>query len=432
MKLERQKFLFLHLFMATILSGVFFSMPADALVIEAGSFREAVPSEISQSWISIGTRITPFSTTKSEIENTSFCDAPILCLWNLSRRSRETTAVRASNETNPDAIRSYVTLLSSKAARSPKNAKFGTDENGTIIVTEESADGITIHEAEAVPAIEQALRTNIDSIRIPATVEKPEISSDDIETLGIRELIAEGMTDFSGSPKNRIHNIERALEQFQGIVIRPGEELSFVKYLGEVDGAHGYLPELVIKYNKTEPEFGGGICQVSSTLFRAAVNAGFKITARKNHAYPVRYYKPYGMDATIYIPNPDFRFVNNSKAAVLILSSIEASKLTFRFYGTKDGRSVEIDGPHILESNPDGSMKTVFSQKVTDASGNTLLNDSFPSSYKSPDLYPHFEILSEKPKDWTKKQWAEYLVQKNDYEAKLRAAYATVVKSIAN
>jgi vancomycin resistance protein YoaR len=422
----------LSIFLAALIMGSSAFPTADALTIEAGPFREDIPTEISAGWFSIGTELVPVSSTRSEMENISFCDTPVLCIWNLSRRSRETAAVRTTSETNPDAIRSYAVVLSSKAVHEPKNAKFGMAEDGSIITVEKSENGIAIDEPTIVAAIEESIRAGSGTTFIPVQTRKPEISSDSLESLGIRELVAEGKTNFAGSPKNRIHNIRRALEQFEGLIIRPEEEFSFVKYLGEVDGAHGYLPELVIKYNKTEPEFGGGICQVSSTIFRAAINAGLKITARKNHAYPVRYYKPYGMDATIYIPNPDLRFTNNTRNAILVLSSIENSTLTFRFYGTKDGRQVEIDGPHILESNPDGSMKTTFSQKVVDASGNTVIDDAFPSSYKSPDLYPHFEILSEKPKEWTKKQWSEYLIQKADYEAKLRAAYATVVRTTDN
>lgn len=417
---------------ALVMGGSSVFSTADALTVEVGSFREDVPTETTATWFSIGTKLIPVSPIRSEIENISFCETPVLCSWNLSRRSRETTIVRTTSETDPDTIRSYAVVLSSKAVREPKNARFGADESGSLVVIEQSETGIAIDESAAVTAIEEALRIGSEVAHVPVQAREPEISSDDLEALGIRELIAEGVTNFAGSPKNRVHNIKRALEQYEGIIIRPDEEFSFVKYLGEVDGEHGYLPELVIKYNKTEPEFGGGICQVSSTVFRAAVNAGLKITARKNHAYPVRYYKPYGMDATIYIPNPDFRFINNTGHSILILSSIEGSTLTFSFYGTKDGRTVAIDGPHILESNPDGSMKTTFSQKVTDAAGNVIIDDDFPSNYKSPDLYPHFEILSEKPKEWTKKQWSEYLIQKADYEAKLRAAYATVVRTTDN
>jgi vancomycin resistance protein YoaR len=178
-----------------------------------------------------------------------------------------------------------------------------------------------------------------------------------------------------------------------------------------VDGEHGYLPELVIKQNRTEPEFGGGICQVSSTVFRAAIYSGLKITARRNHAYPVKYYAPYGMDATIYIPKPDLKFVNNTPGHILMQASIEGTELIFRFYGTSDRRKVEVDGPHILESNPDGSMKTVFTQKVTDTEGETIIDDAFRSNYASPSKYPHpgqEPVLTEKPKDWSERQWKEY------------------------
>lgn len=401
----------------------------NALTIEAGSFREDIPDDIFSEWFSIRTEFIPISMIRSEIEDTTFCEMPILCNWNLSRRARETTAVRTTSETKLEVIRSYAVLLSSKIVREPKNARFGTNEGGDIIAIENSENGIVVEESDIVDAITEAIQNRSSIARVPAKIKKPDISSDDLESLGIRELIAEGRTNFAGSPKNRVYNIKRALEQFEGLIIRSGEEFSFVKHLGEVDGTHGYLPELVIKYNKTEPEFGGGICQVSSTIFRAAINAGLKITARKNHAYPVHYYKPYGMDATIYIPNPDLRFINNTGNAILVLSSIDGSDLIFRFYGTNNGRSVTIDGPHILESNPDGSMKTTFSQKVTDASGNTIIDDAFPSSYKSPNLYPKFEFLSEKPKDWTKKQWSEYLAQRADYEEKMRAAYATVIRN---
>jgi vancomycin resistance protein YoaR len=170
------------------------------------------------------------------------------------------------------------------------------------------------------------------------------------------------------------------------------------------------VPELVIKNNKTEPEFGGGICQVSTTVFRAALQSGLKITERKNHAYAVQYYKPYGLDATIYIPKPDLQFKNNTPGAILLVPQIDGMRLTFSMFGTSDGRTTVIDGPHILESNPDGSMKTVFTHTVTDTSGQTFINDSFWSNYKSPSLFPHpgDEIFTVKPKGWSERQWREY------------------------
>lgn len=205
-----------------------------------------------------------------------------------------------------------------------------------------------------------------------------------------------------------------ATSRFQGKLLAPGEEFSFVDILGPVDGEHGYLPELVIKNNKTEAEFGGGICQVSTTVFRAAIYSGLEITARKNHAYPVQYYNPQGMDATIYIPRPDLRFVNNTSGHLLIQAEIEETKLKFKFYGTNDGRKVVIDGPHITERNSDGSMKTYFTQKVIQ-NNKTIIDDIFRSSYDSPNKYPHpgDNLHTEKPDNWSDREWKEYKEQHN-------------------
>ncbi|NTW46351.1 MAG: hypothetical protein HGB18_04880 [Candidatus Moranbacteria bacterium] len=397
---------------ATVFLGLSCHSTASALTVDADGFHETVPSKTLSSFLRVTTVLLPYSDTRSEIEDTTACDRPFLCLWTISRRSRETTRAISVRTADSVAISRYISGIAGKVNRDPANPIFGETPEKKVIVTESGHDGQTLDESAAVAAVRTAIENGRDSVTLPVSVTPPPLGGTDPESLGIRELIAEGTTNFRGSPKNRIWNINQALTRFQGVVIAPGEEFSFVKQLGDVDGEHGYLPELVIKNNKTEPEFGGGICQVSSTMFRAAVNAGLKITARRNHAYPVSYYKPYGMDATVYVPNPDLRFVNNTPGHVLILSSVEGTSLTFRLYGTHDGRSVSIDGPHILESNPDGSMKTTFSEKVADASGNIILNDTFPSSYKSPSLYPHPQELTTKPADWSKKQWDAYLAAK--------------------
>jgi len=151
----------------------------------------------------------------------------------------------------------------------------------------------------------------------------------------------------------------------------------------------GYLPELVIKKGETIPEYGGGLCQVSSTAFRGAVQAGLEITERQNHAYPVRYYSPQGTDATIYPPHPDLRFKNNTPAYILIQTKIKGNKLYFEFYGSDDGRKVELIGPKTYDKKEDGSMKAVWTEKVSDKDGNPVLEKKFYSIYKSPALYPH-------------------------------------------
>src|SRR6185369_10179137 len=117
------------------------------------------------------------------------------------------------------------------------------------------------------------------------------------------------VSNFKGSPKNRRHNITVGVEKMKGVIVPQGAEFSFNEHLGPVDGEHGFLPELVIKKNGTVPEFGGGLCQVSSTTFRAAMTAGLPITQRRNHAYAVQYYSPQGTDATIYPGSADLKFI---------------------------------------------------------------------------------------------------------------------------
>ena len=124
----------------------------------------------------------------------------------------------------------------------------------------------------------------------------------------------------------------------------------------------GYLPELVIKGDRTVPEFGGGLCQVSTTLFRAVMDSGLPVTARRNHSYRVSYYEKDGngkvigpgLDATIYEPDVDFKFKNDMSTPVLIIGYVIGDKVTFELYGTKDGRTSKIDGPKKLTETAPG------------------------------------------------------------------------------
>jgi vancomycin resistance protein YoaR len=225
------------------------------------------------------------------------------------------------------------------------------------------------------------------SIELVVEKTSPRITNENIEKLGLTSLLGTGASNFAGSPKNRMHNIKVGTTKISGILLKPGEEFSFAERIGEIGAKQGYLPELVIKKNKTIPEYGGGICQVSTTIFRAAVNSGLKIIERHPHAFPVKYYNPQGFDATVYPPKPDLKFVNDTANNLLIQGKVEGTKLTFEFYGTPDSREIKIKGPFILESNPDGSMKTILYQQIW-RDGQMEREDKFFSNYKSPDLYP--------------------------------------------
>jgi vancomycin resistance protein YoaR len=369
--------------------------------------------KIFASWIKETSTLDYQKGYTSEIENTDLCQGNYLILcrmsWDIKRSFR--TKKNSQSTIDQKTVLSFLEDLERQVNKDPEDAKFKMDENEKVSLFSLGSPGLKLDKEKSLQIILDYFENNIrdNSLILSFTEIAPTLSINSIDNLGITSLIGEGRSNFRGSPKNRIFNIQVATSRFDGVLIKPGEEFSFVKILGEVDGAHGYLPELVIKKDKTEPEFGGGICQVSTTAFRAAFNSGLKITARRNHAYPVQYYNPQGMDATVYIPKPDLRFLNNTPSYILIQTKIEETELVFKFYGTNDGRKVEIIGPKVIERKPDGSLKTTFSQKVYAQDGSLLIDDIFNSNYDSPNNYPHpGQVLTSKPADWSEKEWTKY------------------------
>lgn len=388
----------------------------DNLTLRSGNWEEKVSPEELYRWIEIKPVLYFRTSNKAEIENINYCPASsFLCGFLITERERLFVNKKSYSFFKEDRIRAYLEDLSRKVDKDPADAKLQI-KDGKVSVFVLAENGIKLNVQKSLEIILENLRQSGNAKKDTGAIDlvcetlEPEIKSDSIDNMGITALIGEGKSNFRGSPKNRIFNIKVAASRFNGVLIKPEEEFSFVKILGEVDGEHGYLPELVIKKDKTEPEFGGGICQVSTTAFRAAIYSGLEITARRNHAYPVAYYNPQGMDATVYVPRPDLRFINNTPGYILIQTKIEGTELIFQFYGTSDGRTIEIEEPKILERNPDGSMKTTFTQRVLDKDGDIIIRDIFNSSYDSPAKYPHpgEEKFTKKPEDWSKKQWEEY------------------------
>jgi vancomycin resistance protein YoaR len=392
------------------------------------SFFNKIPAEVSlgvgesayplskktiESWIEEKSEMAYQKDYFSEIENTDLCQGEyfIACRlsWDIKRSFRVKKISRLA--VNREPVLKFLEDLERQSNKDPEDAKFKMDENEKVSLFSLGSPGIKLDKEKSLQDIIDYLKNTEKSnqLSLSFTETASNLSINSIDNLGITSLIGEGRSNFRGSPKNRIFNIKVAISRFDGTLIKPGEEFSFVKVLGEVDGEHGYLPELVIKKDKTEPEFGGGICQVSTTAFRAAINSGLKITARKNHAYPVQYYNPQGMDATVYIPRPDLRFINNTSAHILIQTKIEGTELIFKFFGTNDERKIEIIGPKIIERKPDGGMKATFSQKVYDKNGTIFIDDTFNSNYDSPNNYPHpGQALTTKPDGWSDKEWSKY------------------------
>jgi vancomycin resistance protein YoaR len=386
------------------------------LNLTVGKYSETVNSETYSQWVMPKSSLAINDRYLSEIENISTCPQGerIYCDLVFSAKDRMHTRLNVSYAVNNQAIEKYLQDLAAKSDSEPVNAAFSFEDGKTAAFTAEQ-DGTKLNIEKSTPLIAELFSNSSTlaenkKLELPYDVTKPSISASEINNLGINTLIGEGRSNFRGSTSSRIHNIKTAVKKFNGALIKPGEEFSFVGTLGEVDDKSGYLPELVIKKNRTEPEFGGGVCQVSTTVFRAAIYSGLKITARRNHAYPVSYYNPQGMDSTIYVPRPDLKFINNTPGHILIQSKIIGTELIFDFYGTNDGRIVAVDGPKITESNPDRSIKTVFTQTVTDKDGKEIINDVFKSSYDSPYKYPHpgDQMLAAKPSNWTDEEWDQY------------------------
>ncbi len=385
---------------------------SDGISLQIGNYTQILSQKEIESFFQEEIELSYSPSYSSEIENIDFCQYNKSVICNLLFSTRDSyhikkTAWRLVDEKK---LGDFLTDLERKVNKDPENAKLKFDNN-RVSAFSTGVNGLKLDKEKSLELFKNFLEQPVFDKKINLAFNEiaPEISLDSIDNMGITSLIGEGRSDFKGSPKNRIFNIKIAVERFNGILIKPGEEFSFVEILGEVDGEHGYLPELVIKKDKTEPEFGGGICQVSTTAFRAAIYSGLEITARRNHAYPVAYYNPQGMDSTVYVPRPDLKFINNTPGYILIQPRIEGTELIFSFYGKDDGRKINIVGPKITERNPDGSMKTTFTQQVFDKDGKVILEDVFNSSYDSPSKYPHpGEILTKKPDDWSQKQWETY------------------------
>jgi vancomycin resistance protein YoaR len=181
---------------------------------------------------------------------------------------------------------------------------------------------------------------------------EPRITKKTVEKYYIRDLVGETRTSFKGSSADRAHNIQIGSNAVNGILIPPGGEFSTVKSIGSVTEKEGYVKETVIKENKTAKEYGGGLCQIATTLFRVALDAGLNITERMNHKFVVHYYDPPGLDATIYGPHPDFRFVNDTNGYLLLQSRVEGTDVIMELYGQNDDRKVTISEPKIYNKIP--------------------------------------------------------------------------------
>ena len=315
---------------------------------------------------------------------------------------------------NEDKLQNILSPIEKKTYIAPVNALFQV-ENNRVTAFKESSEGKMLNSESAKKFIENKIVQIAKSdnsqtyvYKIPDIILKPEITTDKANSFGIVEPIGEGLSFFPHSIPNRIFNINLASQRVNGILLKPGEEFSFVKHLGDVSKFTGYAQAYVISGGKTVLGDGGGVCQVSTTLFRALLNAGLPITERRAHAYRVSYYEsqsPPGLDATVYYPSVDLKFTNDTGNYILIQSFVDLENQMLRYvlYGKKDGRTVELTNPVVTNyipapeatrqddpTLPKGTVKqidfaaagaTVVFNRIVKRDGKIIINEKYTSRY---------------------------------------------------
>lgn len=226
--------------------------------------------------------------------------------------------------------------------------EFRAEENGVKL----QDDRFTIDVHRGIQLLKQS-NANI-TVDLSTTTLLPEVTLAQSNDYGIEELIGEGQSDYTGSIPGRVHNVILGTSKFNGVLIPKGETFSFNETVGDISALTGYQPAYIIQNGKTVLGDGGGICQVSSTLFRAALNAGLPVIERTAHAYRVHYYendRGPGFDATVFSPTVDLKIKNDTSAAILIQTDVDEENLLvhFRLYGKKDGRKAEISKAEVWD-----------------------------------------------------------------------------------
>lgn len=303
---------------------------------------------------------------------------------------------------------------SSKVNREPQNPKF-IFNNNRVTEFQPALDGVRIDKEGFKNQIVNSLNKIEDnsektiSFDIPVLRSPPEITTDKINNLGIKDLIGRGTSIYFHSIPSRVYNVVLAASRINGTLVKPGDTFSFNDTLGDVSQFTGYKQAYIISEGKTILGDGGGVCQVSTTLFRSVLNAGLPVIERQAHAYRVGYYEqdsPAGLDATVYGPSPDFKFKNDTPAYVLIQATANPKNysLVFELYGTSDGRVAVVSKPVVTNVTapaedsyqddptiPTGSVKQIeykawgakvtFNYTVT-RNGEEIFKKTFISNYR--------------------------------------------------
>ena len=261
---------------------------------------------------------------------------------------------------DPDKLRPTMERIAGEAAQEPRDAQVQWAD-GALRATSTSQDGRRLDVEAALRQMTSQIEGGARSVVLPVTVTKPSIDSNNLDALGVRELIDSASTSFAGSVPQKAHNVRLAASRLNGQLIAPGERFSFNKALGPTTIDNGYQVAFGIEStpdagHKTVPSVAGGICQVATTLFQPVFWSGYQLEERHWHLYWIPNYASkgvVGLDATVDEEvGLDLQFVNNSSTYLLIQARTDDSSVTFELYGTKPDWTVKVDGPAISDKKP--------------------------------------------------------------------------------
>lgn len=274
----------------------------------------------------------------------------------------------AKEAVNTNEIDRILGIIKSNIETEARNAVFNIDQDKVVEFSPE-VTGVKVDEVRFREKLTKMV-TNSESseLEIPIIVTEPKIRAGDINNLGIKTLIGVGTSLFHNSIPNRIHNLILASSRLNGAIVTPGETFSLGEQIGDVTRATGYREAYVISQGRTVLGDGGGVCQVSTTLFRAALNAGLPIVERKAHSYRVHYYEEDlgpGYDATVFLPSADLKFVNDTPGHILIQTKVDPKNFSMRYeiYGTGDGRVATVSKAKIYSQT--SPLPTVYQDDPT-------------------------------------------------------------------
>jgi vancomycin resistance protein YoaR len=264
-------------------------------------------------------------------------------------------------------LRDYLTGVDSVIDRKVENARFiFNDDTRKLDLIQAAVIGRHLDMEASMSAITEGLLAGEHAITLAIYLEQPAVKNDaTADQLDIHELVWMETSYFYGSSPERIQNIKAAAARFHGLLVPPGANFSMAEALGDISLDNGYAEALIIFGDQTITGIGGGVCQVSTTLFRTAFHVGFPILERHEHAYRVSYYEQRpsggndpnlaGLDATVYVPLVDLKFTNDTQSWLLMETYVHSSSITWKFYSTSDGRSVDwqTTGPINLVEPPE-------------------------------------------------------------------------------